>query len=80
MQDDPLFELIVATFADLGAGDTPIIRTVLLKGGFFVGYCFHCGDLRAILRPDSAEIEFVGTDGQLLRAVGLPNQEKRNAA
>ena len=40
MQNDPLFELIAATFADLGAGDEPIIRTVLVKGGFFVGHCF----------------------------------------
>ena len=41
MQNDPLFELIAATFAELGAGDTPIIRTVLLKDRYFVGHCFR---------------------------------------
>jgi hypothetical protein len=80
MQSDSLFKLVAATFAELGTGDAPISRAFWRVEGYFVGHCFHCGDLRAILKLDGVEVEFFGADGQLLRAVRLPNQEKRSAA
>jgi hypothetical protein len=80
MPTDPLFELIAATFADLGAGDAPIIRTLLLRDRYFVGHCYRCGDFHAVWKPDSTAIEFFGPEWQLVRAISLPNQEKRDAA
>jgi hypothetical protein len=77
MDADPRFQTIQATFAELGAGhDAPVIRTLLLRDRYFVGYCFRCGDLRAILKHGSAEIEFVGADGQALRTVTSPDTPK----
>lgn len=80
MQSDPLDELIAATFAELGAGDAPIIRTLLLKDRYFVGHCYRCGDLRAVLKHDSTAVEFFDGGGRLVRAVSLPSREKRDAA
>jgi len=80
MQSDPLFEPVAATFAELGAGDAPIIRTLLLKDRYFVGHRFRCGDFHAIWKPDATVIEFYGADGKLLRVVNLADYEKRDAA
>ena len=80
MQNDSLFKLVAATFVELGTGNAPIRRAFWHVEGYFVGYCFHCGDLRAILRLDGAEVEFLSSDGRLLRAVGLASREKRDAA
>jgi hypothetical protein len=80
MQSDSLFKLVAATFAELGTGDAPVSRAFWRVEGYFVGYCFHCGDLLAVLKRGSDLIEFLGTDGLLLRVVSLPNSEKRDAA
>jgi len=80
METNPFFQIVAATFAELGVGDAVVSRTLLLKDRHFVGYCFRCGDFHAIWKPDDTEVRFFGAGGQLLRAVSLPNQEKRNAA
>jgi hypothetical protein len=80
MQSEFLFKLVAATFAELGTGDAPIRRAYWHLEGYFVGYCFDCGDLRAIMKLDGEVIEFLGAGGQLLRVVSLLGGEKRDAA
>jgi hypothetical protein len=80
MQSDSLFKLVAATFAELGTRDAPIRRAFWRLEGYFVGYCFDCGGLRAVSKLDGEVIEFFGADGRLLRAVSLPNRGKRDAA
>lgn len=80
MRKDPLFQIVAATFAELGAGDAPISHTVLLRENYFVGHCFRCGDFRALRKPDSTVIEFFGADGQLLRTISLEATRTSKAA
>jgi hypothetical protein len=81
METDALRKTVAAAFAVLGAEtNAPFIRTLLLKDRFFVGHCFRCGGFRAIWKPNSDAVEFFDADGQLLRTVSLPKEEKRAAA
>ncbi len=80
MQTDSLFKLVAATFAELGTGDARVSRAFWRVEGYFVGYCFHCGGLRAVLKHGSNFIEFLGADGLLLRVVRLPDFDERSAA
>ena len=62
MQTDSLFKLVAATFSELGTGDARVSRAFWRVEGYFVGYCFHCGGLRAVLKHGNKFIEFLGAD------------------
>lgn len=81
MQPDQIRQLVTATFAELGANEPEgIHRTLLLRGGYFVGQRFRCGDFDAILPADNSRIEFLGPDGMLLRTIDLDQPPKKQAA
>lgn len=80
MRKDPIVQAVAAIFAELGTGDAPISRTVLLREGYFAGHCFRCGDFHALRKPDSTLIEFFGVDGELRRTISLKETQARKAA
>ena len=80
MQSDALTTFVTTTFAELGAGDPqPLIRTILLREGYFVGYQFRCGTIRAVWFADSEVVKFHSAGGALLRKVHLAEQVKKVA-
>jgi hypothetical protein len=65
-------DFLVQIFAELGATDpASMIRTVLLKDRFFVGWKFRYDGGHVILRAASDAIEFYDEDGTLLKTVTL---------
>lgn len=80
MQSDPLTTFVTTTFAELSAGDPqPLIRTILLQEGYFVGYQFRCGAIRAVWFADSGVVKFHSAGGALLRKVHLAERVKKVA-
>ena len=80
MQNDALTAFVTTTFAELGAGDPqPLFRTILLREGYFVGYQFRCGDIRAVWFADSDVLKFHGAGGTLVRKVNLAEQVNKAA-
>jgi hypothetical protein len=80
MQHDAIIQLVTATFAELGAGDPQSFTpTILLREGFFVGYQFRCGELRAMWFADSNVLKFHGADGTLVRKIDPQEQMKKAA-
>jgi DNA-binding transcriptional regulator GbsR (MarR family) len=80
MQFDPVTQAVVATLTELGAAEpTSLVRTVLLRDGYFVGYQFHCGDRRAVWFVESGVIKFHDAQGKLLRKID-PNESLKKAA
>ena len=80
MQPDAVTPVVVATFAELGAAEAePITRTILLQDRYFVGYQFHCGDMRAVWFADRGVIKFHDAAGKLVRRVESQEQVKKAA-
>jgi len=80
MLPDTLTTFVTTTFAELGAGDPqPLIRTILLREGYFVGYQFRCGTIRAVWFAESGVVKFHSAGGTLLRKVHLAEQGKKVA-
>jgi hypothetical protein len=71
---------MAAAFQELGAGDSPISHTLLLRDRCFVGHRYRCGDWCAIWKPSSTVIEFFGADGELLRTITLEADKVPEAA
>lgn len=81
MRPDPILQLVMATFAELGAPDPQCTsRTVLIQDRYFLGYRFRCGDFQAVWFSDSGEIKFSDASGRTLRAISLKEQLKKLAA
>ena len=81
MQPDPVTQAVVATLAELGAVEpTSLVRTVLLRDGYFVGYQFCCGDRRAVWFVESGVIKFHDAQGKLLRKIDPREPLKKAAA
>ena len=78
-QADMMQQLVAKTFAELGATD-PVIGTILLKDGYFVGHRFRCGGMQAVRRAGGEVIEFYGEDGTLVKTVSVDAVEGREAA
>ncbi len=77
-QADAMQQLVAKTFAELGATG-PMIGTILLKDGYFVGDRFRCGGIQAVWLGGE-EIEFYGEDGKLVKRVGVEAVEEQKAA
>jgi hypothetical protein len=67
-QQDAVQALVTRTFAELGATG-PVIRTILLKDGYFAGDKFRCEGLWAANLAGQDTIEFYGE--KLLKTVRL---------
>ncbi len=67
-QQDAVQELVAKTFAELGATG-PVIRTILLKDGYFAGDKFRCEGVWAAILTGQDAIEFYGE--KLLKTVRL---------
>ena len=65
-QQDAVQALVTRTFAELGATG-PVIRTILLKDGYFAGDKFRCEGLWAANLAGQDTIEFYGK--KLLKTV-----------
>jgi len=68
---DLLHELLVKTFAELGAIGS-VVRTFLLGDRQFVGQRFRCGGLQAVWLADGNDIDFYDVQGKLLKTVSVP--------
>jgi hypothetical protein len=80
MQPDTITQLVAATFAELRTSDAePITRTILVREGFFVGYQFRSGDLRAVWFADNGKIKSYDADGKLVRKIDPQEQLKKAA-
>ena len=77
---DFLNQILVRTFAELGASEAPLTRTILLKDRYFVGYRYYCGGMQAVLLADTREIKFYDETGGLLKKLSLEETEKKIAA
>jgi hypothetical protein len=78
-QTDAKQELVAKMFAELGATD-PVISTILLRDGYFVGHRFRCGGMQAVRRAGGEGIEFYGEDGKLVKTVSVEAVEEQKAA
>jgi hypothetical protein len=78
-QPDRVQEVVTKAFADLGATG-PVIRTILLKDGYFVGNKFQCDGRWALLAAGEGSIEFHDQDGGPLRTINLDAAEGQRAA
>lgn len=77
MQPDRVGEVVAATFKELGGAEPQgVSRTVLLEKGFFAGFQFRSGDLRAVWFAESGIMKFYGTDGKLARKVKVDEKAK----
>lgn len=76
---DLLNQLLARTFAELGA-TSPVIRTVLLKDRYFVGYRFRCEGFQAVLLAGGSVVEFYDEGGTLMKTVALEETEEKKAA
>ena len=77
---DLLNQLLAKTFAELGASETSVTRTILIKDRYFVGYRYRCGGMQAVVLAGEREIEFYDEKGALLKSVSLEDTEKKLAA
>lgn len=77
---DLLNQLLVNTFAELGASEASLARTILIKDQYFVGYRYRCGGMQAVVRAEAKEIKFYEETGALLKSVSLEETEKKRAA
>ena len=67
-----MHDLVAATLAELGIpAPSPIIRTMLMRDGYFVGHKLRYDGGHAILRADGRTMEFYDEQGKLLRTVTL---------
>jgi len=65
-------DFLVQTFAELGATNpASMIRTVLLKDRYFVGWKFRYDGGCAIIRAGSSTIEFYADDGTLMKTAAV---------
>ncbi len=80
MQRDPVGELVAATFRELGGTEPQgVSRTVFHEKGFFAGFQFRSGDLRAVWFAESGIVKFYGANGRLARKVSV-DERARGAA
>jgi hypothetical protein len=80
MQPDPIIQAIIATLVELGADEpASLVRTVLLRDGYFVGYQFCCGERRAVWFVESGVIKFHDAQGKLLRKIDTSTPLKKAA-
>jgi hypothetical protein len=78
---DFLQQLVAKTFAELGASDsTSVIRTLLLKDGYFAGQKFRCEGFQAVLLTGRDEIEFYDEGGTLLKTIRVEARDQEQAA
>ncbi len=72
---DLLNQRLAETFAELGATG-PIVRAFLLRGRYYAGQRFRCGNIQAVLLAGKDEIEFYNPAGSLLTTVRVGSAEK----
>lgn len=77
---DSLNQVLAKNFAELGASEGPLTRTILIKDRYFVGHRYRCGGLQAVVLVGAKEIEFCDETGELLKSVSLEETEKKIAA
>jgi hypothetical protein len=67
-----IHELVAATLTGLGLpSPTDIIQTMLMKGGYFVGFKFRFDGGHAILQAGGNVIEFFDEQGKLLKTTAV---------
>jgi hypothetical protein len=77
MQRDPVGELVAATFRELGGGDPlSVSRTAFIEKGFFAGFQFRSGDLRAVWFAESGIVKFYGANGKLAKKATVDGRAK----
>jgi hypothetical protein len=77
MQRDPVGELVTATFRELGGAEPHgMSRTAFVEKGFFAGFQFRSGDLRAVWFAESGIVKFYGTNGRLARKIKVGERAK----
>jgi hypothetical protein len=80
-QADAVYELVVQSFADLGASDPKgISRSILLRNLCYAGQAFRCEGWSAVWLIDGDSIEFYDAAGKLVKAVSLAGETMRKAA
>ena len=80
-QSGPVEQLVVQTFAELGATDpSAVIRTILLRDRHFVGYRFRGDGVQAVWLASGEVVAFFDGRGKLLKAVRAESPEKQEAA
>ena len=78
-QADAIQQLAAKAFAELGATG-PMIGTILLKDGYFVGHRFRCGGMQAVRLAGGDNIEFYDQAGELVKTVGVEAVDGQRAA
>ena len=65
-----IHDFMAATLAELGIPTpTPIIQTMLMRDGYFVGHKLRYDGGHAILRADGRTMEFYDEKGKLLKTI-----------
>ncbi len=77
---DSLHQLLAKNFAELGASEASLTRTILIKDRYFIGHRYRCGRMQAVVLAGTKEIEFYDETGKLLKSVSLEDAEKKQAA
>lgn len=68
----PIHDLVRTTLSELGlTAPANIVQTMLLKGGYFVGYKFRYDGGYAILQAGGSTIEFHDDRGKLLKTAAI---------
>jgi hypothetical protein len=82
MEPGAITQLVAAAFTELGAGGDPqsLVRTVLVRNGYFVGYRFCRGGVRADWLAAQGAIELSDVDGKRLRRIDPTEPLKKAAA
>ena len=78
-QFDSAYQLVAATFAELGATG-PVIHTILLRECHFGGDKFRCEGMYAIWAASSDEIDFYDEKGELKLRKRIPIEREEAAA
>ncbi len=77
MNPDSVAQLVAATFSELsGSEPSSITRSVVLEKGFFAGFQFRAGNLRAVWFAESGIVKFCDANGKLLRKVKMDERAK----
>jgi hypothetical protein len=77
MQRDRVGQFVAATFRELGGVEPQSMsRTAFVEKGFFAGFQFRSGDLRAVWFAETGILKFYGANGKLTRKTKVDEKTK----